>query len=426
MTEENKHEKCGAGCNHDHHYQPSSEPLKLDELDPGQRALASALRVSFKLLKLIMLVLVLAFFASGFYTIDQGWQGMVLRFGKIVGQGTERINNPGWNWCWPKPIDEVIRFPAKTQQALNLDKEFWYYGDENSRFDQKFLNPIRDGYCITRNDAIDGVSGNDYNILHSKWEVKYHIGDIELFFKNVYLEDLKPGEDFYDIKDKSLEPTLRMFASQAVVRTLVNYSIDQALTVSKTSIANDVKGFLAEKLDSIKCGIVIDSVLLSDMRWPRQVNDAFLASTKATQDSAKAVISAQKYSDNLHNETAGRYTQEIFASVTDNSISDEQKDAIWEKAAGIAKQRIIEAQTYRTEIVENARANAMYLEQLLPEYQKRPELVVRKIYQDALEEILVNADEKIIVQPQGKAKGREVRLLISRDPSKNKTDKKSN
>ncbi|GAG36017.1 unnamed protein product, partial [marine sediment metagenome] len=48
---------------------------------------------------------------------------------------------------------------------------------------------------------------------------------------------------------------------------------------------------------------------------------------------------------------------------------------------------------------------------------KRPKLVIQKIYQDAIEYVLNNADEKIVIQPTKGAKGREFWLQLSRDPT---------
>jgi len=85
--------------------------------------------------------------------------------------------------------------------------------------------------------------------------------------------------------------------------------------------------------------------------------------------------------------------------------------------AGAAQERIAQARAYRTKVVETAKANAEYLQKLLPEYRKRPKLVVQKIYQDAVEEVLNNADEKMIIQPTEGTKGKEIRILLNRDPT---------
>jgi membrane protease subunit HflK len=80
-----------------------------------------------------------------------------------------------------------------------------------------------------------------------------------------------------------------------------------------------------------------------------------------------------------------------------------------------------------TKVVESAKANADYLQKLLPEYRKRPKLVVQRIYQDAIEEVLSNTQETIIAQPSSGIKNREFRVMINRDPGigkKKQEDKK--
>ena len=83
----------------------------------------------------------------------------------------------------------------------------------------------------------------------------------------------------------------------------------------------------------------------------------------------------------------------------------------------MAQEKIANARAYRTKVVETAKANAEYLQKLLPEYRKRPELVIQEIYQDTIEYVLNNADEKIIIQPTEGTKSREIRVLLNRDPA---------
>ncbi|MHC4624996.1 MAG: hypothetical protein ACYS4W_13960, partial [Planctomycetota bacterium] len=89
---------------------------------------------------------------------------------------------------------------------------------------------------------------------------------------------------------------------------------------------------------------------------------------------------------------------------------------LWDNVAGTAREKIAHARAYRTEVVETAKASAEYLQKILAEYIKRPQLVLQKIYLDAVESIFANADEKFIVQPAQGTKGREIRVLVNRDP----------
>ncbi|MBA7650453.1 hypothetical protein ES703_58259 [subsurface metagenome] len=79
------------------------------EFDAAGKSLSEALRISFIILKIIMIVLVIVFLASGFRTVGSDEQALVLRFGKIRGVGENRLLGPGAHWVFPnQEIAECI------------------------------------------------------------------------------------------------------------------------------------------------------------------------------------------------------------------------------------------------------------------------------------------------------------------------------
>ena len=89
---------------------------------------------------------------------------------------------------------------------------------------------------------------------------------------------------------------------------------------------------------------------------------------------------------------AGNQSQQVITeaqSYAENTLSE---------TTGMASEILAQARAYRTLVVENARARAEYLQELLPEYRKRPKLVLQKIYQDAIEDVLTNVQEILILQ----------------------------
>ena len=409
--------------------QPQSpEKPAGDELDAAGKALSEALRISFIILKIIMIVLVIVFLASGFRTVGSDEQALVLRLGKIRGVGEERLLGPGLHWVFPYPIDEIVKIPVAKKVNLPINS-FWYFQTKAQMLDQSsksrrgikpVLYPTRDGYCITRSEkqskTIAGFTGSDYNIVHAKWQLIYQIDDPERFFRNVYVEDVKPGEVYFDVATKSVKPLLQDLVGDAVVTAMVNYTVDEAIS-SKDTIPDHVKKLLQEKFDKIESGIKVVSVQLTDVTWPRQVDYAFLASIRARQARQKAISEAKGYAESTLNEAAGRVAGELFAVLEDKTVSEQQEELLWSQLAGAARKKIAQARAYRTKVVETAKANAEYLQKLLPEYRKRPKLVIQKIYQDAVEHVLNNADEKMIIQPTEGTKGKEIRILINRDPT---------
>jgi len=409
----------------------SQSPGKLPgtEFDAAGKSLSEALRISFIILKIIMIVLVIVFLASGFRTVGSDEQALVLRFGKIRGVGENRLLGPGPHWVFPYPIDKIVKIPVAKKVNLPINS-FWYFQRQSDLLPESpkksrrrvpdALNPIKEGYCITRSEKqsqnIAGSTGSDYHLVHSKWQLIYQIDDPERFFKNVYVEDVKPGEVYFDVIEKSITPLLKDLVEEAVVTTMVNYTIDEARS-SDERIARDVKKLLREKLNKIESGIAVVSVQLTDIIWPRQVDAAFQASITASQESQKAISEAKGYAENTLNETAGPLAEELLAVLAGKTTGEQEKELLWTQLAGAAQGKIAQARAYRTKVVEVAKANAEYLQKLLPEYRKRPKLVIQKIYQDAIEYVLDNADEKMIIQPTEGTKGREIRILLNRDPT---------
>ncbi|MHC4425505.1 MAG: protease modulator HflK [Planctomycetota bacterium] len=417
----------------------ATEKPAADELDAAGKSLSEALRISFIILKVIMIILVVAFLASGFETVDSDEQALVLRLGKIQGVGEKRLRGPGAHWIFPYPIDEIVKINVETQVNLTINS-FWYFQTQEEMLSQQErrvrpdqpLNPLVDGYCISRSEkrgeaaaagemydetilrgdveisyqdgevevelkdfsvtsqrrTLTGPGGSDYNIVHTKWQLTYQIDDPERFFKNIHVEDVKTGDDYFDVITGSITPLLESLFEDTVVTEMVNYTIDEAISSEKDRIQERMRTLLQKKLDKIESGIKVVSVQLTQSVSPRQVKDAFQASMDASQTSQTTITNARAYAEDTLN-----------------------------KAGGAAQEEIAEARFYRTKVVETAKANADYLQRLLPEYRQRPKLVIQQIYLDAIEQIFDNADEKFVVQTAEGAKGTELRVLLNRDPS---------
>ena len=100
MTEKNTcdHQQSGS--------EQTQHSLNQEDLGAAGNSLAEAFRISFVILKVIMIVVVIAFFASGFQTIGPEEQGIVLRFGKIkvVDSDGGVTLDSGLRWTFPYPI----------------------------------------------------------------------------------------------------------------------------------------------------------------------------------------------------------------------------------------------------------------------------------------------------------------------------------
>ena len=77
---------------HEHHESPAP-PVTAE--DAGSQAMAEALRSSFAIVKVVMVVLVILFLASGIFQVGPAEKAIVLRFGKPIGTGEQALLGPG-------------------------------------------------------------------------------------------------------------------------------------------------------------------------------------------------------------------------------------------------------------------------------------------------------------------------------------------
>jgi len=412
-------QKC---CSGGHSQQ--NERILDEQLDAAGQSLRRALKMSFSILKIIIIILLVVFACSGIFQVQQDEEAILLHFGEIKGP----VIKPGIKFAFPEPINEIIRIPVQRELSIPIDS-FWYYEDPREKLNPVKrpatgpLDPLKDGYCLTRNDSLEGMTGMDYNIVHSAWNVTYRISSPKLFFENTYMRDRKPGEDLLEAATYTLNPLIESLASNAIVRTMVEYTIDEAVK-SEFGINNSVKAILQDKLDQVQCGIQVSDVR-SRIVWPRQVDQAFQASTKARQEKDQARTDASSYKDKLLTDTGGAGAEAILEQLKQPGLTQEKQFELVGGLSGQVRSEISEAELYRTKVVEDTKANAEYLQKLLPEYRKNPELVLQKIYQDAIEQVLADADEKIFMQTR-EGLPDEIRLMLNRDPDIKKEKAKQN
>ena len=202
----------------------------------------------------------------------------------------------------------MIIIPVEKKVDFDIDS-FWYFQTERRgyrRRRRKFLltqplDPLIDGYCLTRSDI---RASNPLLLIQARaitisfiqnGDLTYQIIDPVSFYKNVYIEDPLPGQVYFDVIKKDVAGLLKDVFDSAVVSTMVNFTIDEALFEKFGTVAENVKELAQHKLDRIASGIRIVSVQRVDSTWPLQVNDAFLASINASQTKQQQISEATTY-----------------------------------------------------------------------------------------------------------------------------------
>ncbi|HEU6449541.1 MAG TPA: SPFH domain-containing protein, partial [Verrucomicrobiae bacterium] len=132
---------------HDHEHSHLPEPQVQDS---GSQALNEALHSSFAVVKIAMVLMVVGFLCSGFFTVGPSEKAIILRFGKPVGEGPKALLGSGWHWSFPYPIDEVVKIPITEQQSVTSTVGWYFTTPQQELSGQEppagpSLNPAIDG-----------------------------------------------------------------------------------------------------------------------------------------------------------------------------------------------------------------------------------------------------------------------------------------
>jgi membrane protease subunit HflK len=157
-------------------------------------------------------------------------------------------------------------------------------------------------------------------------------------------------------------------------RVVGNRLGSDVLTVGRVAIATEVREEMQKILSEYETGIRLVTLELQDVTPPDPVKPAFNEVNEARQDLERMVNQAQ-----------------------------EQANKVIPRAAGEAKQAIAEAEGYATERVNQARGDATRFTAVLAEYQRVPEVTRRRLYLEAMSEVLSDAKTVYIVDSEQRA-----------------------
>ncbi len=194
----------------------------------------------------------------------------------------------------------------------------------------------------------------DENIVDCQVIVQYRVKDPKEYLFNVARPDL----------------TLHNAAEVAIRQVMGESTIDDALTTGKLVIQDSTRELLQKIVDLYHVGILVTAVKLQTVNAPKQVEDAFKDVVRAKEDRSRLVNEADGY-----------------------------KEDILPKARGKAEQIRQAAEAYRQERVARAKGDAARFTAVLTEYRKAKEVTRRRLYLEAMEEILPRVN-KVVVDPK--------------------------
>ncbi|MGW8322279.1 MAG: FtsH protease activity modulator HflK [Thermodesulfobacteriota bacterium] len=293
----------------------------------------------FATIGLLVIVVVLLWLATGIYQVNQDQVGVVQRFGKY-----SRTVGPGLQWKLPSGIEKVSK--VATQRI---------YQEE---FGLRTLRAgVRTEYAPESQYERESLMlTGDLNCVLVPWVVRYRIGDPYKFLFRI----------------RNVRETLRSL-SEATMRTVVgDHSLDEVLN-KRELVASLTQERLQEALDGAESGLFITTIELGKTNVPEPVQPSFNEVNAAIQEKEKLIYQAQ-----------GAYNKVI------------------PEARGKAEKMIQEAEGFAVNRVKRAQGDVARFLALYDEYLKAKEITRKRLYLEALDEMLPRLGRKYVIDAEQK------------------------
>jgi len=244
-----------------------------------------------------------------------------------------RMAQSGLNYHMPFPI-ETVKTPKVT---------------EVKRIEIGFRTIGKNQYRTVERESL--MLTGDENIVDAELIVQYKIKEPINYLFNFIGPELTMRE-----------------ASEASLRTVVGrHNIDEALTSGKLMIQEETKELLQSILDKYETGVQVVAVQLQDVSPPKQVIDSFKDVASAKEDKNRMINEAEGYRNN-----------------------------VIPKARGEARSMILEAEGFRESRISRAEGDVAKFKAILKEYSKAKDVTRKRLYLEAMEEILPGLEKYIV------------------------------
>jgi membrane protease subunit HflK len=195
----------------------------------------------------------------------------------------------------------------------------------------------------------------DENIIDIEFSVQYKIKNASDYVFNV----------------RNPEESLLQATETAVREIVGKNNMDYVITEGRDVVAVQARDLVQKILDDYGTGIVVTEFNMQDAQPPEQVQDAFADAVKAREDEVRFKNEAEAYSRDLLG-----------------------------KAEGAKQREVLDAQGYRSKVIESSTGEAARFTNLLTEYEKAPAVTRERLYIEAMESVLGNST-KIMTDTKG-------------------------
>ena len=278
-------------------------------------------------LGLLILIFIFTNAATGcLYRVDEQEAAVVTMFGNVIRTDTAGL-------YFKIPLIQQVRKVDTTIHGTGIG-----YAIEG---DGQTFTVDTEGIMIT----------SDFNLIDIDFYMEYRVSDPIAYLYNSGQPEL----------------ILKNIALAAIRSTVIDYTVDDAMTTGKAQIQAEVKAKIQETLEEQNIGLSIVNITVQDAEPPtREIVGAFKAVETAKQGKDTAINNANKYKN-----------EQIPAA-------EAAADKIIKSAEAEKTARIAEAEG------QVARFNAMY-----DQYALNPNITKQRMFYEAIENVL--PDTKVII-----------------------------
>lgn len=200
-------------------------------------------------------------------------------------------------------------------------------------------------------DNVTLMLTGDLNVAVVPWIVQYRVDNAKNFVFNV----------------RTPQSTLRDLAEAAMRQVVGDHSIDEIIS-KREEINVKVKKQLQKELDIVRMGITVKDVALKTATVPPPVQASFNEVNQARQEREQLIYLAKE-----------EYNKAVPA------------------AMGEAQKTVKSSEGYAVDRVNRAKGDAALFDNIWAEYEKAPEVTRRRLYLEAMKEVLPNVGRVFIV-----------------------------
>jgi regulator of protease activity HflC (stomatin/prohibitin superfamily) len=400
---------------------PSAAPRDVAGLpgspvrDPAQESLVRALRASFNVLRVLIVVLAVLYLLSGLFRVDPGQQGLVARLGKLRTTrgpaGETPVFAQGWHAALPDPFERKFLLTNRVQELKIVTFMFNHPQNKTAKDLSQIVMEVR--------ELTPGVDGamltGDRNLSHGRWEVQYRIDNAALFVQNV-------GQSPADF-----EPLLQRLTETAVVREVAGRTIEEVTRTALDSVRQGVREKLQRALDELETGVQVVQVVAYTIE-PAAVRQAFMDVIRAENERLSLQQKAEEEAGETLNRAAGdkypalldligKYGDTQLAGASAAELHDRLADidALLDQAkrdgAGQVAVKLSEAEAKANQINETLRSEYKQFTDYREQYQSQPRIALLNLWIAMRDEILSNKQNEIVFVPDT----REIEIHVKSD-----------